>query len=263
MRGQTELARSNTGCDTCVQYALPDQGPEGVGSRSRMAHHLDRARLTSTSPPRGPGKTPLGDEALPVGCHTETIVCIVLGHRLRRLCSVPQEIPYTYSLLASFKREPVYRFSSHIRRTHITVMRRWHSFSSLIPHRHSQTHFQRRCLGHKSFSMHRDRRIYSLPRFQPGIDPFIGHPSRNMKMPVYRAPCISSLIHRDTTTSVTREPTVYVKFLTYQQESLVILFISDLKYYLPYTKKKITSIYEIVFSNSFPKFDVKTPWKQI
>ena len=129
-----------------------------------MAHHLGRARLTAASPPRGPGKTPLGDEALPVGCHTETIVWTVLGHRLRRLCSVPQEIPYTNSHLASFKRETVYRFSSHIRRTHITT--------------HSQ----------------------------PGIDPFIGHPSRNGKMPVYRAPCICSPIHRDTTTSITRGP---------------------------------------------------------
>ena len=171
-----------------------------------MAHHLGRARLTSTSPPHGPGKTLLGDEALPVGCNMETIVRTVLGHRLQRLCSVPQEIPYINSLLALFKREPVYRFSSHMRRAHITVMRRWHSFRSLIPHRHSQTHSQCRCLRHTSFSMHGDRRVYSVPRFQPGIDPFIGHPSRNGKMPIYRAPCICSPIHRDTTTSMTRGP---------------------------------------------------------
>ena len=120
--------------------------------------------------------------------------------------SVPQAIPYTHSLFASFKREPVYRVFSHIRRTHITFMRRWHSFSSFIPHRHSQTHFQRRCLGHTSFSMHGDRRVYSVPRFHPGIDPFIGHPSRNGKMPVYRAPCIWSQIHRDTTTSMALGP---------------------------------------------------------
>ena len=169
-----------------------------------MAHHLGRARLTAASPPRGPGKTPLGDEALPVGRHTETIVWTALGHRLRRPCSVPQEIPYTNSLLASFKRETVYRFSSHIRRTHITVMRRWHSFSSLIPHKHSQTLSQRRYLGHTSFSMHGYGRVYSVPHSQPGIDPFIGHPSLNGKMPVYRAPCICSPIHRDTTTSMTR-----------------------------------------------------------
>ena len=124
--------------------------------------------------------TPLGDEGLPVGCHTETTVWTVFGYRLRRPCSVPQEIPYTNSLFASFKRETVYRFSSHIRRT--AFMRRWHSFSSLIPHRHSQTHSQRRYLGHTSFSMHGDRRVYSVPCFQPGIDPFIGHPSRNGKM---------------------------------------------------------------------------------
>ena len=29
---QTGLARSNTGSDTCDQYALPDQVPEGAGS---------------------------------------------------------------------------------------------------------------------------------------------------------------------------------------------------------------------------------------
>ena len=171
-----------------------------------MAHHLGGATLTAASPPCRPGKTPHGGEALPVACHTETIVWTALGHRLRRLFSVPQEIPYTNLLLASFKRETVYRFSSHIRRIHITVMWRRHSFSSLIPHRHSQTHFQRRYLGHISFSMHGDRRVYSLPRFQPGIDPFIGHPSRNGKMPVYRAPCICSPIHRNTTTSMTRGP---------------------------------------------------------
>ena len=124
----------------------------------------------------------------------------------RDFCSASQEILNSNSLLASFKREPVYRFFSHIRRTHITVMRRWHSFSSLIPHRYSQTHSQRRCLEHKSFSVHGDRCVYSIPRFQPGIDPFIGHPSRNGKMPVYRAPCICSPIYRDTTTSMTWEP---------------------------------------------------------
>ena len=121
-------------------------------------------------------------------------------------CSVPQEIPYTKSLLVSFKRETVYRFSSHIRMTHITVRRRCHSISSLISNRHSQTHSQRRCLGHTSFFMHGDGRVYSVPRFQLGIDPFIGHPSRNGKMPVYGAPCICSPIHPDTTTYMDRGP---------------------------------------------------------
>ena len=116
---------------------------------------------------------------------------------LQRLC-----IPYTNSLFDLLKREPVHRVFSHIQRTHITVMRRWHSISSLIPHRHSQTHSQRRCLGHTSFFIHRDRRVYSVPRFQPGIDPFIVHPSRNGKMPVYRAPCICLPTHRETTTSM-------------------------------------------------------------
>ena len=135
---------------------------------------------------------------------TETIVWTVVGHKLRRPCSVPQEIPSINSLCASFKREPVYKFFSHIRRTHIIVMRRWHSFSSLISHRHSQTHSQRRYLGHTSFSIHGDRRVYSVPCFQPGIDAFIGHPSRNGKMSVYKASCIWSPVHRDTSTSMTR-----------------------------------------------------------
>ena len=105
IHGQSRIARSNTGSDTCVQY-----------------------------------------EALPVGCHTGTIVWTVLGHRLRRLCSVPEEIPYTSSFWASFKREPVCRIFSHIQRTHITVMRCCHSLSSLISRRQSQTHSQRRCI---------------------------------------------------------------------------------------------------------------------
>ena len=85
-------------------------------------------------------------------------------------------------------------------------MRRCHSISSLIPHRHSQTHSQRSCLGHTTFFMHGDGRVHSVPRFQPGIDPLIGHLSRNGKMPVYRAPCICSPIHPDTTTSMARGP---------------------------------------------------------
>ena len=100
-----------------------------------MTDHLGGARLTAASPPRGPGKTLLGDEALPVGCLMKTIVWTVLGHRL-----------------------------------------------------------------------HGDKRVYSVPRFHPGIDLSIGHPSRNEKMPVYRAPCIYSPIHRDTTTSMARGP---------------------------------------------------------
>ena len=50
--------------------------------------------------------------------------------------------------------------------------------------------------------MHGDRRVYSVPCFQPGIDPFIGHPSHNGKFPVYRAPCICSQIHRHTAISM-------------------------------------------------------------
>ena len=147
-----------------------------------MAHHLGGARLTSASDLLWPGKTPLSDGALSVGCQTETIVWTVLGHSLRSLCSVPQEVPYTTSRFSSLKREPVYRVFSYIRRKHITFMQRWHSFSSLISRRHSQTHSQSRCLGHTFFSMHGNRRVYSVPRLQPEIDPFIGHPSRNGKM---------------------------------------------------------------------------------
>ena len=44
-----------------------------------------------------------------------------------------------------------------------------------------------------SFSLLGDRHVYSVPHFQPGIDPFIGHPSRNGKMAVYRAP---AFVHR-------------------------------------------------------------------
>ena len=62
---QTGLARSHTGSDTYVQCALPDQGPKGAGFWSRMEHYFGRAGLTSASPPRGPGKTLLVDEALP------------------------------------------------------------------------------------------------------------------------------------------------------------------------------------------------------
>ena len=102
IHGQIRLAWSNTGSDTCVQYALPDQGPEGACSWSHMAHHLGWGRLTLASPPRGPGKTPLGDEALSMGFHTETIVWTVLDHRLRRVCSVPQEILYTSLFWAAY-----------------------------------------------------------------------------------------------------------------------------------------------------------------
>ena len=83
-----------------------------------MAHQLGGARLTATSSPRGPGKTILGDEALPVGRHTETIVWTVLGHRLRRPCSVPQEIPTPIRSLPYSRESPSIRssltFEGHI-----------------------------------------------------------------------------------------------------------------------------------------------------
>ena len=171
-----------------------------------MAHHIGRARLTSALPPNGPGKTPPGGRALPVGCHTRTIIWTELGRKLRRHCSVPPGYTIHQSYLTSFKRELVSRVYSHIQRTHIIVMRRCHSLNSLISRRHSQTHFQRHCLGHTSFSMYGDRRVYTFPHFQPGIGTFIRHPSRTGKMTVYRAPCICTPIHRDTTTSMAREP---------------------------------------------------------
>ena len=95
-----------------------------------------------------------------------------------------------------------------IRRTHITVRRCCHSVSSLIAHRHSQIHSQRRCRGHTSFFMHGDGRVHSVSPLKLVIDPFVGHPSRNGKMPIYRAPCICSPIHPDTTTSMTQGPSV-------------------------------------------------------
>ena len=44
---RTGLARGNTDFDVCVRNALPDQGLEGPGSWSRMAHHLGKAKLAS------------------------------------------------------------------------------------------------------------------------------------------------------------------------------------------------------------------------
>ena len=85
-------------------------------------------------------------------------------------------------------------------------MRRWYLFSPLIPRRHLYSHSQRRCLRHTSSSIYEDRRVYSVPHFQPGIDPFIGDSSRNEKMPVHRTPCICSPIHPGNTTSMARGP---------------------------------------------------------
>ena len=73
IHGRTRLARGNTDSDVCVQYALPDQGPKGAGSWSRMAPYLGRAKLTSASPPHGSGETPPGGGALSVGSHMGTI----------------------------------------------------------------------------------------------------------------------------------------------------------------------------------------------
>ena len=97
------------------------------------------------------------------------------------------------------------RFEGHISQSCGADIHSVHSFLAGT-RRHSQTHSQRCCLGHTSFFMHGDRRVYSVLRIRPGIDPFIGHPSRSGKMPVYRAPCICSPIHRDTTTSIARVP---------------------------------------------------------
>ena len=116
------------------------------------------------------------DKALPVGCHTETIVWTALGRRLWKLLQCPPA-------------DSIHQF-----------------VLSLILHRHSQSYSQRRCLGNTSFFLYGDRRVHSVPRFQPGIDLFIGNTSRNGKMPVYRAPCICSPIHQDTTISMIRGP---------------------------------------------------------
>ena len=59
-------------------------------------HHLGRARLTSASPPPGSERTPLGGGALPVGCHTGTIVWTELCRRLRGLPRRYLSLPHTH-----------------------------------------------------------------------------------------------------------------------------------------------------------------------
>ena len=103
IHGRTGLAWGNTDSDVCVQYALPNQSLEGAGSWSRMAYHLGRAMLTSSSPPHGSEKTPFSGGALPVRCSTRTIRWTVLSHRLWTFRSVPQEIPFTKVLSAAFR----------------------------------------------------------------------------------------------------------------------------------------------------------------
>ena len=83
------LAHGNADSDVCVQYALPDQDPEGAGSWFRIAHSLGRDKLTSASPFHGSGKAPLGGGALPVECHTEAISWADLSRRLRWFYNVP------------------------------------------------------------------------------------------------------------------------------------------------------------------------------
>ena len=46
IHGQIGLAWSNTGSDTCVQYALLDQSPEGTGSWSRMERSFELFLVT-------------------------------------------------------------------------------------------------------------------------------------------------------------------------------------------------------------------------
>ena len=99
-----------------------------------MTHHLGGPKLTAASPTRGPGKTPLGDVALPVGCHTETIVWTVLSHRLRRLYSVLQEIPYTLFALSLIQERdyrstgPPLTFEGHISQSYGADIHSVHSF---------------------------------------------------------------------------------------------------------------------------------------
>ena len=70
LRGRFGLARGNTHSDACVQYALPDRGPEEAGFLFCMAHNFGRTKLTSASPPHESGKALLGGGKLPVGFHT-------------------------------------------------------------------------------------------------------------------------------------------------------------------------------------------------
>ena len=171
-----------------------------------MAHHLGRARLTAASPPRGPGKTPLGDakhsqwDAIRKGSFGLFSVrdCGDLAVSPRRFYTPVRSLPPSRespSIGSSLT------FEGHISKSCGADIHSVHSFL---------TGTRRLILSAAAWGIHPspygDRRIYSVPRFQPGIDPFIGHPSRNGKMPVYRAPCICSPIHRDTTTSMTRGP---------------------------------------------------------
>ena len=115
-----------------------------------MAHHLGRAKLTSALPPDGSGKTPFG-------ARRERSVGLFLIADYWGFAVPSQEIPFTSLFLVPFRREPIYRVFSRVLRTFITVMRRCHS----------------------SVSIHRDKRVNSIPLFQLGMNPFIGHPSFN------------------------------------------------------------------------------------
>ena len=145
IHGRIRLAQSNTNSDVCVQYALPDQSPEGAGSWSHMAPHLGRVKLTSASPPYGSEKTPPSGAALPEGRHTGTISWTVLSHRLQRIAVSSQEVPFTSSLMAPFKREPVYRVFSRIQTIFIPIT--WCCHTYILPHSWRWTRLQRTLLS--------------------------------------------------------------------------------------------------------------------
>ena len=61
-------------------------------------HYLGRARHSPASPPRGPWEAPLGDEALPVRCHTETISWTVFGQTAEDLQCSPGDSIHQFVL---------------------------------------------------------------------------------------------------------------------------------------------------------------------
>ena len=126
IHGHTGLTRSNTGSDTCVQYALPDQGLEGASSWSRMAHHLGRSRLTSALPPGGPGKKPLRDEEPSVGYHSGMVTdCGGFAVSPRRFHSPIRSLPHSRE---SPSKDSSFRFEGNISQSCGVDIHSVHSF---------------------------------------------------------------------------------------------------------------------------------------
>ena len=67
----------------------------------------------------------------------------------------------------------VIRSSKVLPRARTSVFIQPYTFNSFTPLRHSQTHLERQHLGHTPFTIYRDKRVCSAPRFQLRISPFI------------------------------------------------------------------------------------------